>query len=423
MRPVVKIYHQLKQTILHVRRGGRSTLISTLIKAPYRLALIIVDFLALPISIPIIILIRIFKPIYHIRFGYFYGGRIGHFVFDTAMAAIINHKNSKGAYLFYFLPNISNTHWSKMVKRELNVFYWVRLLDFANQIIPGGEDYSIVPGLYNGNSSRDMNGLIYRSDFSFTFTNSETESVKKWLHAKGWKEGEKIICFHVRDNEYLATNNWTYHNYRNSDVQTFIPAMELLANKGYWVMRMGQKMHEPIKSSHTKIIDFAFDKDKNNLIDVWLCAHCELMVSTGSGPDAISDVYRRPILHLNYLPITELHSWSNAHFCPKKLYWKESGLLLSFEEYCQNNFFHSERYEYFGINIIDLNSKEITDSVLEKIKLIEGKYVQSVEDNKLQHNFLETAMKNNKFSEVNKFFHPDAGISLSFLRSYPNWLN
>ena len=419
MQPIIK----MKQTILHIRKGGWPVLISTLIKLPYRLVLIIVDFLALPISIPIIILIRIFKPIYHIRFGYFYGGRIGHFVFDTAMTAIINHNNSEGAYLFYFLPNISNLHWAKMVKRELNVFYWVRLLDFANSIIPGGEDHSIIPGVNQAYMSRDINGLIYHSDFSFTFTNNETESVKKWLHAKGWNEGEKIICFHIRDNEYLSTKNWRYHNYRNSDVKTYIPAMELLANKGYWVMRMGKKMHEPIKSSHTKIIDFPFDKNRNDLIDIWLCANCELMVTTGSGPDAISDVYRRPILHLNYLPITDLHSWSNSHFYPKKLYWKESGLLLSFEEYCQNNFFRSENYEYFGINIVDLNSKEITDSVLEKIKIIEGKYILSVEDNQLQNNFWDTALKTKKFSEFNEFIHPDAGISLSFLRSNPNWLN
>jgi putative glycosyltransferase (TIGR04372 family) len=423
MHPIINIYNQINKTILHIRKGGWSVLIYTLIKVPYRLALIIVDFLALPISIPIIILIRIIKPIYHIRFGYFYGGRIGHFVFDTAMAAIIKRNNSEGAYLFYFLPNISNLHWAKMVKRELNVFYWVRLLDFANSFIPGGEDHSIIPGLNQAYTSRDINGLIYHSDFSFTFTNNETESVKKWLHTKGWKEGEKIVCFHVRDNEYLPTKNWSYHDFRNSDVKTFIPAMELLANKGYWVIRMGKTMKEPIKTSHTKIIDFAFDKNRNDLIDIWLCANCELMISTGSGPDAISDVYRRPILHLNYLPSTELHSWSNATCYPKKLYWKDSGLLLSFEEYCQNSFFYSERYEYFGINIVDLSPEEITNSVLEKIEIIEGKYIQSMEHEQLQNNFWDTALKNKKFSDINKFIHPNAGMSISFLKSNPNWLN
>jgi hypothetical protein len=68
--------------------------------------LFIVDYLALPFSIPLVLLIRLIKPIYHIRLGYFYGGRIGHFVYDTAMTAMMIDKNFKGAYLFYFLPNI-----------------------------------------------------------------------------------------------------------------------------------------------------------------------------------------------------------------------------------------------------------------------------------------------------------------------------
>ena len=414
---------QLRSTIFHISEGGFSVFIEKLKKIPYRLFLFILDLVTLPVSIPLVLIMRLIQPVYHIHLGFFYGGRIGHFVYDTTMAAISTNKKVGHLYLFYFLPNISNNQWAKMVKRQLNVYFLVRFLAFANSIIPGGERHSFLPGLQQEYSSRDVKGLLYHSDFEFKFSDAEVKKVKKWLKEKGWNEGDKIVCFQVRDNEYLLSKNWSYHNYRNSDIDTYLPSMELLADKGYFVMRMGKAMSKPIKSFNNKIIDFAFDKNKTDLISVWLCANCELIVSTGSGPDSISDVYRKPILHINYLPMTEVHSWSNAAYSPKKLYWKESGLLLSFNEYCEYNFFYSERYDYFGINIVDLDPTEITDSVCEVIEKIEGRYIEKIEDTELQNYFWETAMKNKRFSDVNEFIHPDARMTRTFLKSHPNWLN
>ena len=410
-------------TLRHISHGGIPVLMEKINKAPYRIFLIVLVFIALPISLPIVVLIRLIKPIYHIRLGYFYGGRIGHFAYDTAMTAMMLDKKVKGTHLFYFLPNIANKQWAKMVKRELNVYYWVRLLSFANSIIPGGGSHSFIPGLNQEYVSRDLEGLIYHSDFEFKFTDIEIKFAKDWLQEKGWKDGDKIICIQVRDNQYLPTKNWAYHDYRNSDINTYIPAMKLLAQKGYWVIRMGKTMKEPIKTQNSQIIDYAFDKQKNDLIDVWLFANCHLCISTGSGPDAISEVYRRPLLHINSLPLNHMVSSSNVTHTPKKLYWKKTGSLLTFREYCENDFFYSQVYEAKGIEIVNLSPEEITTAVLEKIETMEGYYVETEEDQKLQRYFWDKALKIKKFSDVNKFIHPQARVSLYFVRSHPNWLN
>jgi putative glycosyltransferase (TIGR04372 family) len=428
--PINPLRYQLIKNFIYnnvnlrsISHGGQAVLFDKIKKAPYRLFLIILDYLALPFSMPIVVLIRLIKPLYHIRLGYFYGGRIGHFAYDTAMAATMIDKEVKCAYLFYFLPNISNKQWAKMVKRELNVYYWVRLLSFANSIIPGGKEHSVIPGVNQEYTSRDLEGLIYHSDFEFKFTDNETKAVKIWLQEKGWKDGDKIICVQVRDNQFLPTKNWAYHDYRDSDINTYVPAMELLAKKGYWVIRMGKTMKEPIKTSHSQIIDYAFDKQKNDLIDVWLFANCELCITTGSGPDAISCVYRRPLLHINSLPLTHIESYSNVMHIPKNLYWKRTGLLLTFREYCENDFFHSQVYEQKGIEIVDLSPEEITAAVLEKIEAIEGKNIETKEDTLLQNMFWDTGLKIKNFSSVNGFIHPEARISLSFVKSHPNWLH
>ena len=108
---------------------------------------------------------------------------------------------------------------------------------------------------------------------------------------------------------------------------------------------------------------------------------------------------------------------------PKKLYWKNSGLLLTFREYCENDFAFSQDYEKFDIEIVDLSPEEITAAVLEKIEAIEGKYIETEEDALLQNIFWDTGLKIKNFSSVNGFIHPEARISLSFVKSHPNWLN
>jgi putative glycosyltransferase (TIGR04372 family) len=421
MKFAPSFFEQVKATLIHISKGGKPVLIKKLKIAPYRLFLVFLDIITLPISIPLILLIRLIKPIYHIHLGYFYGGRIGHFVYDTVLIKLEIEKKQKGLYLFYFLPNISNKQWAKMVRRELNIYFWVRFLVFANSVVPGGEDHAVVPGVNQHNASRDTNGMIYNSNLTFQFTDFETIKVKNWLKERGWKEGEKIICVLVRDNAYLPGNNWSYHDFRNSNVNNFIPAMEFLANKGYWVIRMGKVMKEPLNSLNNRIIDYSFDNYMNDLFDVWLFANCDLCITTSSGPDAISCVYRRPLLHINSLPLTHIESYANVVHAPKKLFWKKSGKLLTFKEYCDNDFSYSERYEYFGINIVELSSDEIINIVKEKIEMIEGGYKESEEDKLIQKKFWEEGLKIKKFANLNGFIHPEAKISNSFVKQFPDW--
>ena len=132
------LFSSFKSNVLHIKRGGWPVFYDKVKKAPKRIVLIIFDVLALPFSIPIVLLIRLLKPIVHIRFGYFHVGRIGHFVPDTVIAAICDNKYNEFVDLYYFLPGEKNTQWAKMVKSELNVYYCVRLLFFANDMLLAG---------------------------------------------------------------------------------------------------------------------------------------------------------------------------------------------------------------------------------------------------------------------------------------------
>ena len=414
----------LKSNIRQIKKGGWAVFFDKGKKAPKRIVLFTFDLIATPFSIPIVLLIRLIKPIKHIRFGYFYGGRIGHFIPDTVIAAIDDNKLNKFVDLYYFLPSEKNIQWAKMVKKELNVYYWVRLLYFSNKLLPGGNSHVIIPSIHRPNGSQGSlrQGLFYNSDFKFSFNDDDNKVAKLWLKNNGWSEGEKIICLMVRDDAYLPTKNWQYHSYRNCDISSFEPALELLAEMGYFIIRMGKNMKIPLKLNNNRIIDYAFKKEKSDLLDVWLFANCELCITTGTGPDLISLFYKRPVLAINYLPLAHLFSWAEALHAPKKLYWKETGMALSWEEHLEHPYVHSKDYEDAGINILDLSSEEIIDIVKEMINRINNSFFDE-DDKRVQNKFWKIAKQSNNFKIKNNFIHPSSRISMAYVRNNSEWLS
>ena len=414
----------IKSNFLSIKRGGWPVFFNKVKKAKKRISFYIFDILVLPISIPIVLLIRLIKPFVHIRFGYFFGRRIGHFVPDTLAAVIGDNINNEFVDLYYFLPGEKNTQWAKMVQSELNIYYWVRLLFFANNIIPGGNIHINLPGIHTpiGSQGRFRQGLLYDSEFKFKFNDSDEVIAKSWLIKKGWTDGEKIICVMVRDNAYLPTKNWGYHNYRNSEISSFIPAFELLASMGYWVIRMGKIMETPLRLNNNRIIDYSFDKEKSDLLDVWLFANCELCITTGTGPDLISCLYKRPVLAINYLPLALMFSWAEATSAPKNLLWKESGRSLTWEEHLEHSYVHSSQYEDAGISVVDLNSEEILDITKEVISRLNKTFVDN-DDSKVQDKFWQIAKQSKHVNKYNNFIHPDSRIALSYVRNNLEWLS
>ena len=98
---------------------------------------------------------------------------------------------------------------------------------------------------------------------------------------------------------------------------------------------------------------------------MWFFANCDLCITTGCGPDMFSDVFRRPILALNFLPLQNLWSWSNALHYPKTLRWQKSQRLLSSNEYLTHAYYASEEYCCAGIDIQDLTEAQIFEAVRE----------------------------------------------------------
>ena len=370
-------------------------------------------------AIPATLIIRIVRPLLLIRICGIRADRIGHFVADVSEHIGRGKiKPARTLDLYFFRGPISNTQWELMAKRSALKFLgnWLSYLDHWNRLVPGGR-FHVVESSLTG--SRDTEGLFSTFDCSIPFLPSEDAECENWLESQGWSRGEPFVTLLVRDSAYLsqhhANYDWSYHSYRDSDIKTYLPSMEYLASQGVWVLRMGKSMASRIQSRSNQIIDYAFNSEKSDLLDIWLFANSAAIISTASGRDYLGGIYIKPILFLNAMPLFDLASVFEVTWIPKNLVWKDSTEVLNLSETIARSYHFSHENEANGIEVEDLSTEVITQSVIEfwqKVNLAE-KYSQ--EDKENQTLFWDVFAKNSKFKESHKMVHKNARVGAFWL--------
>jgi len=378
-------------------------------------------------ALPAVMLIRALQPIVLVRMGTLVSWRIGHFAADGAEQVARLQQQPPNTVDWFWLGKTCNSQWERMIRRSLPVHAWVKYVDLWNRVLPGGSAHER-PSTYT--DSRDVDGLYARYDVKIPFLPAESDEALTWLRGKGWSDGEPFVCLLVRDDEYLAQDSlhgngnprayagWSYHNYRNSDIDTYLPAIGWLAAQGVWVIRMGKLMAKPLPTGMDHVIDYAFDPGKSDLLDIWLFANCIGCVSTSTGPDVVSAIYGKPLLFVNALPLGLSLSWGRSIWVPKPLRWAATGRALSASEHLANSWLTATEYEKAGIKIVNLSSDEITAAVQEFWQRSSGSWKEAEEDQLRQVAYRNTFLKWPEFSTYNGWLHPDARVGTAWLRSY-----
>ena len=103
--------------------------------------------------------------------------------------------------------------------------------------------------------------------------------------------------------------NIAHNKFRDFKIKNFKEAAEALANRGYYVFRMGAKVNEKLKSNNKKIIDYANSNLRSEFMDIFLGAKCNFCISTGHGFDMLPYVFNKPIGIMS-VPVGDLRSHS-----------------------------------------------------------------------------------------------------------------
>jgi putative glycosyltransferase (TIGR04372 family) len=376
------------------------------------------------VAIFLVIIIRLIYPLIIVRVGTLNSRRIGHFITESIMLIYRSNfqKKRRQFELISFSKDLSNRYWAKMVKSKVKIYgKWLNSVVYWNFKIPGGKRNSYLktePGC------RDLELIFTNYDLRISFKGYEQEVAYAWLRKHGW-QGEKIICLNVRDSSYLNETypevNWDYHDYRNSDIGDYIPAIEWLTSQGFWVIRMGKIANKKVTHRIEKFIDYPFDPDRSDFLDIWLFANCDGCITTATGPDTLCLVYRVPMLVVNVLPFNWIFSYADMIWIPKHLYWNDSK-KLSIEEYLQHMYDRTIDYENAGITIRDLEPQEILDGVIEFVQRLLGENIYLDSDENLQESCWNEIKADKDFAKFHSKIHPRARVGRNWLRTM-NQLN
>ena len=274
--------------------------------------------------------------------------------------------------------------------------------------------------------SRDIRGLFYKKEAQLRFNDQENQFGLEYLQEMGLRQGDRFVCLAVRDQAYLNQTynerDWSYHNFRDTKIESYEAAVVALAERGFWVFRMGKVVDSQLSVDHSRVVDYAISKHRSDFLDIWLMAHCYFAISTGLGLDSIADIFRRPIVFVNYLPILDLEAWGRFITAPKHLSWASNHKPLTLQEQLKHTSVNGHYYEENGIQVCDLNPSEITETALEMESRLSGSWVETDEDIVLHEKFWSELRAWLNFSKYHGWIHPEARLGTHYLRRSKDWL-
>jgi putative glycosyltransferase (TIGR04372 family) len=335
-----------------------------------------------PFSFFIFMLILLASPIIKIRIGTLPTTRVAHFAVnvDLYLSYKKYFQKKKTLDIFFQERFVSNEYLLKIWKRKILV---------GNRLI-FTQVYLLICFFHANNhkipiikTDRDIFNIhvnpIIEQNIKLSF--EEESHGYEILENIGLKKNDKFVCLNVRDDNYLKTTHpdtdWSYHDYRNSNIKNYFFAAENLARRGYYVLRMGSSNKEKLISNNKRIIDYSFSKFRSDFMDIFLCSKCSFIISNSGGVDAFTKLFRKPIVWVNFVPIAWLSTFNTnyVHLFKKHFSIKlqrELNLKEIFDYGVAGNL-NTETYKKKGIELVENSPQEISDAALELDDMINNK--------------------------------------------------
>ncbi len=314
--------------------------------------------------VPFLLIIRLIWP-KKIKIYQFPSDRIGEYI-PAAIKFVYSKKTTEEKIICVNKEIVSNTYWHKKIETLSEIWFMDKPnLWWWNLKLPRSKFHIFYPILENKNPTL----YVTPEDEFLNFSSVEHQIARSNLVKLGWKEGDKIVCLLVRDSKHLnetyPKNDWSYHDYRNSDIGDYAVAIDFLLKQNVWVFRMGRHTKEKLSIKNKRYIEYKDSGIESDFMDIWLFANADGCISNSSGLDWISVLYRKPQLFINYLPMAHILYRSTALIYPKKLIWVKSGIELTLKEYLAHEYFHSEKYRECNIVVVNLAKEELLDGFVE----------------------------------------------------------
>ena len=98
----------------------------------------------------------------------------------------------------------------------------------------------------------------------------------------------------------LVNWDWSYHNYRDSNINNYVLAAENLASEETFAIFTGLGKINSNKILSKKVIEYKQTKISCDFMDIFLASQCKFYVCSNSGIGTVPAIFRRPVVYVNF---------------------------------------------------------------------------------------------------------------------------
>jgi putative glycosyltransferase (TIGR04372 family) len=200
------------------------------------------------------------------------------------------------------------------------------------------------------------------------------------LRELGVPEGAWFVGLHVRE------SNDRMRDVRDADITTYRLAIEEIAKRGGWVLRMGDRGMRPLPN-YPNTIDYAHSGKREDWMDVFLWAEGRFFIGTGSGPQMIPTTFGKPVAIANYGPVPTIVCGKDDILLPKQYWHEKERRYLTLPERMSPEYGFRESISAFaamGIRVVNNTPEELRELVVEMMGRFEGRHAEVEDERTLQ---------------------------------------
>jgi putative glycosyltransferase (TIGR04372 family) len=346
--------------------------------------------------------------------------RIGHFSteVDALLKDFLLQGLDPGKLLLVGPPNrFANPHLLKYYRQQLKVRDRHPLHDYIREY--GDPDGTILRtnpyavAMYETAKAYEVYGKWGSRAPLFRLSTEDRRALEVYLRGAGVPDGAWYVCLHARGGGYSPLDEYM-HRYRNADITSYALAVEEIARRGGWCIRLGDPTMPP-HPKHERVIDYALSPQKTAQLDVALAAACHFFLGSPSGLFSLAEIFGRPCLLTNTAPLAAAYAFAPAGLTVPQRVKTADGRFLGLREIMANEVADLRLDEEFtsrGLTNVPNSADEIREAVIEMLDRLDGRIVYCDEDDCRQAAFRAL------FREGHYAWRAASSISRDFLRRY-----
>ena len=270
------------------------------------------------------------------------------------------------------------------------------------------------------------NNALDKCPSQLSFTNQEVLRARRDLSRMGIDSNKPFVCLVVRDGGHYASRGESESSgyyLLNYDVSDFELAARSLADNGYQVIRMGAGSEKPLSLQHPNIFDYAKSEHRSAFLDVFIAGNCSFAISTQTGPDCVSLVFRRPVCYIDIARYSQFFLGTSIAFWNPTVLMK-NGNRMSLQQIMDSGialFRDPDDFERNGIESVRSTPEMIRDLVIGYQEMFECGFSLSVDEKNTVNRANEIIEKGMGEFAKNKFGKITAQLNPVFLRQQGDW--